>query len=107
MSKFVVQLFGKFSAKRGGQTLTKLDGKKPQELFCYLLLNRRRPHNRETLAGFLWGEVEAAQSKKSLRQALWQVLSSLNCQEEASADCFLLVEPDWISINSQADLWLD
>jgi DNA-binding SARP family transcriptional activator len=68
-----VCLFGKFSVHDDGRELDRLPGGKPIELFCYLLLQRERPHSREVLASLLWGDCTTSQSKKYLRQALWQL----------------------------------
>ncbi len=103
-----IRLFGKFYAAQGDQVLTGLDARKIQELFCYLLLYRDRPHPRETLAGHLWGESSTVQSKKALRQAIWHLQSALDGPEGAPrAVPILLVDPEWISINPAADIELD
>jgi len=102
-----IALFGKFSAQLNGQRLRGLDGTRLQELFCYLLLHRGQPHSRESLASLLWSDVETAQSKKYLRQALWQLASLLNPSGGSRSEHILFVEPDWIDIHSEADLWLD
>ena len=101
MSRLNVVLFGKLSVRCNEQPLTDLSGSKVQELFCYLLLHRDRLHARETLAGLLWGDIPTVQSKKYLRQALWQLQVALN------GGGALLVEPDWVGVNAEADLWLD
>ena len=83
------------------------DARKVQELFCYLLLHRDHSLPRETLASVLWSETTTALSKKSLRQALWQLQSALGSQSEDPNEPILLVQPDWIQLNPSADLWLD
>jgi DNA-binding SARP family transcriptional activator len=100
-------LFGKFCVRRNEQVLDGFDARKVQELFCYLLLQRDRSLPRETLASILWPETTTAQSKKNLRQALWQLQSALHSQNESAIDRILLVEPDWVQLNSEADFWLD
>ncbi len=107
MSTLNISLFGKFCARRDGLILEGLDARKVQELFCYLLLHRDHSLPRETLASVLWPETTTALSKKSLRQALWQLQSALTSQSETSRERILLVEPDWIQLNPEADLWLD
>lgn len=107
MSAFRVRLFGKLKVRRDGRKLTGLDSRKVQELFCYLLLHRDRPQPRETLASLLWGDSSTAQSKKYLRQALWQLQASLNSQSEPIKGRLLLAEPEWVRANPAADLWLD
>jgi DNA-binding SARP family transcriptional activator len=107
MSTLRVFLFGKFRVQSGEQTLAHLSAHRAQELFCYLLLHRDRPHPRETLAGLLWGESSTAQSKKYLRKALWQLQTTLDAHTDSPAARVLLVDSDWVEINPQADLWLD
>jgi DNA-binding SARP family transcriptional activator len=102
-----VYLFGKFCVRRDEQVLDGFDARKVQELFCYLLLHRDHSLPRETLASILWPDTTTVQSKKSLRQALWQLQSALGSHNESVSDRVLLVEPEWIRLNSEADFWLD
>src|SRR6266567_6941814 len=106
MPTLSIQLFGKFCVWRDGQVLDGFDARKVQELFCYLLLHRDHSLPRETLASILWSETTTAQSKKNLRQALWQLQSALGSQNEPANDRLLLVDSDWVQLNSEADLWL-
>src|SRR5437660_4576628 len=107
MSTLSIQLFGKFCVRRNEQVLEGFDARKVQELFCYLLLHRDHSLPRETLAGLLWPDTTTIQSKKNLRQALWQLQSALGSQTEAMNDRVLLVEPEWVQLNLEADIWLD
>jgi DNA-binding SARP family transcriptional activator len=107
MSTLKICLFGKFCVRRNEQVLDGFDARKVQELFCYLLLHRDHSLPRETLASILWPETTTVQSKKNLRQALWQLQSALGSQNEPANDRILLVEPDWVQLNSEANLWLD
>jgi DNA-binding SARP family transcriptional activator len=82
-----------------------LDAQKVQELFSYLLLHAGQPHHREKLAGLLWAEQSAVQSKNYLRRTLWQLQSALKeVSEEAP---FLQVEADWIRLDCSDCLWVD
>src|SRR5579859_120071 len=107
MSTLNISLFGKFCVKRDGRVLEGFDARKVQELFCYLLLHRDHSLSREMLASVLWPETTTALSKKSLRQALWQLQSALGSQGAVLSDRILVVDPEWIQLNAQADLWLD
>jgi len=107
MSRLRVYLFGKFCVRRDEQVLDGFDARKVQELFCYLLLHRDHSLPRETLASILWPDTTTVQSKKSLRQALWQLQSALGSHNESVSARVLLVEPEWIRLNSEADFWLD
>jgi DNA-binding SARP family transcriptional activator len=102
-----VHLLGKFSARRNDCEISGLDASKLQEMFGYLLLNRSRPHSRESLATLLWGESSTSQSKKYLRQALWHIQSALNYKSRANDPPFLDVDTEWIRVNTRANLWLD
>lgn len=105
MSALSIHLFGKFCAR---QQETVLDGfgiYKVQELLSYLLLNRTRAHSREAVAGLLWGDTSTAQSRKYLRKALWQLQSALDSLIPQPP--IVLVETEWIRVNSEASFWLD
>src|SRR6476646_7428024 len=105
MSTLTIRLFGRLSVQRGAQHLSGLDARKVQELLCYLLIHRDRPHAREVLASLLWSDISSAQSKAYLRKALWQLQSSLaDCAHEAR---FLEVDEDWVQFHSRTDVWLD
>jgi DNA-binding SARP family transcriptional activator len=107
MSTLSIQLFGKFCVRRNEQVLDGFDARKVQELFCYLLLHRDHSLPRETLASLLWPDTTTILSKKNLRQALWQLQSALGSQTGSADDRVLLVEPEWIHLNPEADFWLD
>jgi len=107
MSVLKIYLFGKFCVLRDRLELKRLDARKVQELFCYLLLHRDHTLSRETLASLLWPETTTMLSKKNLRQSLWQLQSALGSQHESLSDRLLVVEPEWIRLNPEADFWLD
>ncbi|MFQ5856218.1 MAG: BTAD domain-containing putative transcriptional regulator [Anaerolineae bacterium] len=107
MSTLTVCLFGKLHVQCGEQVLADLGARKVQELFAYLLLHRKQRHSREVLASLLWGDSTTAQSRKYLRNALWRLRSVLDSGIGAGNGDVLLVEPGWVSLNPDADLWLD
>ena len=107
MSVLSVRLFGRPSFQRGELTVSGIESRKVQELFCYLLISRNRPHPREALASLLWSDRTTAVSKKYLRQSLWQLQSAINPLKEPTSRQVLTVDDDWVEINAEADLWLD
>jgi DNA-binding SARP family transcriptional activator len=107
MPTLCVHLFGQFFVRRNQQIVTGLAAHRVQELFSYLVLYRDHPHPRETLAGLLWGDSSTIQSKTYLRKALWQLQAALDSGDKLAQSQVLLVEPDWVQLNSQADLWCD
>ncbi len=107
MPELRIGLFGKLSIHWDGLPVDCLDVAKAQELLCYLLIYRARPHPREALAGLLWGDSSSAQSRKYLRQVLWQLHACLDRRAGASVGPVVLLDADWIQINPEAALWLD
>jgi DNA-binding SARP family transcriptional activator len=98
-----------------GQLIVECDGKvwhgpkeiKARELLCYLLIHSAATHSRERLAYLLWEESSASQSKKYLRQTLWQLGTA--CAEhlgKVSGQLFL-VSPEWVQVNHEIELWAD
>jgi DNA-binding SARP family transcriptional activator len=106
MARIHVFLLGKFNAVRGEQTVDGLEAQKVQELLCYLLIYRNRPHVREKLADLLWQNSSSAQSKQYLRHTLCQLQAALENKHDA-AETLISVESDWIQLNSAVDHWSD
>jgi DNA-binding SARP family transcriptional activator len=101
-----VFLLGKFNAARGEKAVDGLEAQKVQELLCYLLIYRNRPHVREKLADLLWQNSSSAQSKQYLRHTLCQLQAALENKHDA-AETLISVESDWIQLNSAVDHWSD
>ncbi|HJQ24870.1 MAG TPA: bacterial transcriptional activator domain-containing protein [Blastocatellia bacterium] len=107
MAGLRISLLGRLCVRRDELVIEGTHANKIWEFFCYLLLHQDHPHPREVLAAMLWGNSPTAQSKKYLRQALWQLQSCLNSQGSPAGDRLLQIEPDWVLLNSKADFWLD
>jgi len=101
MSHLSIQLLGKLTIQVDGHRINGFDSRKNQELLTYLLVYRDRPHTRESLAEMLWQGSSTSQSKKYLRQALWQIQQLLPIAR------LILTEPDWIRISPEISYWLD
>jgi len=107
MSGCKVRLFGKFTIERDERPLCSMDALKVQELFCYLLLFRNRPHPREQLAETLWGNQTPEKSRKQLRQILWRLQTTFREGESVSQPQELLIDNHWIQFQMPPDFWLD
>lgn len=108
MSVLEIGLFGRFDARIEGKPVAGLEARKAQELLAYLLLQRNRVHARETLAELLWGQRAPAQSRKNLRQVLWQVQSALAVNGSAAPENSpVMVDGEWVSINQRCPMLLD
>lgn len=105
MSTLRVRLFGKFSVQRDSEVVKGPQSSKEQELLCYLLVRRERPHSREMLAALLWGDSSTEKSKKYLRQALWRLQAAP--EDGGLTPQLLQVEHDWVQLNLQTELHLD
>ena len=101
-----IHLFGKFSVELDGEALRGSGSPKVQELLSYLLIHRNRPRPREALASLLWGDTSTDKSRKYLRQALWH-LQTLLKSHIPEADQLLLVEDNWVQLNTGSEIWLD
>jgi len=102
-----IHLFGKFNVERNGEALRGPGSPKVQELLSYLLIHRNRPRPREALATLLWGDTSTDKSKKYLRQALWHLQTALRPYKPAQGDELLLVEDNWVQLNTSSEIWLD
>ena len=103
-----VRLFGTLDIRCGDDEFGGCTSRKSRELFVYLLLHRDRPHAREKLASLLWDDhYSTVQSRKYLRNALWQLRSTLSDRPELAESRLLHVEPDWIQLNSVSTLQMD
>ncbi len=105
MSSLSVSLFGKFSVGSSEPLKPVFEVNKVQELFCYLLLHRDRPHARETLADLLWSD-SPAQSRNYLRKTLWQLQTALELTGFVATHT-LSADANCLQLNSQTDLWID
>jgi DNA-binding SARP family transcriptional activator len=99
------QLFGKLKVQTNSRPVIGLDGRKEQELLCYLLIHPERPHPRETLATLLWGDTSTEKSRKYLRQALWHLHTTLKDVRPGAVEV-LSAEHDWVQLNLEG-CWVD
>jgi DNA-binding SARP family transcriptional activator len=108
MTRLHLYLFGRLKWRYAEQLLPDLESSKARELLCYLALHRDQPQAREVLASRLWGDrCTTAQSRKYLRNSLWQLQTALNRLEDRAVCDLLVADPDWIEMRSGAALWLD
>lgn len=105
MVSLQIQLLGKASIYDRYQAAITIPTK-AQELFFYLLLYSSQPHEREALTALLWADISPDRAKKYLRQALWQLQSTLDDNIESNTSMFLL-EGSWILLNLTPTIWLD
>lgn len=106
MSGYDIHLFRQLSVQYRGQTVAGLDAQKVQELLCYLIIHRHRPHSREQLASLLWQNSSTSQAKQYLRQNLWQLQLAIDSKQLLEHP-LVSIEADWIQFNVEAQVWID
>lgn len=106
MEPIRISMFGTLRVQQGKVDLPGFEARKVQELLCYLLLHRDQVQNRERLASLFWGNQTTANSRKYLRQTLWQLQSALEPRTGANEPA-LLADDECIRINPAAPLWVD
>lgn len=107
MVALTIRLFGRFEIRFEDHPTGALNARRARELLSYLVLHRNHPQHREALAGLLWENVEPAQARKYLRQALWQVQTALHPYVATEGAQPLEVDPEWIQLNGCDQLKVD
>lgn len=98
MGQLKLFLFGPPRLEREGQTI-QISQRKDIGLLVYLAVTRQT-HSRDGLATLFWPQKDQRSARANLRRVLHQLNHSLG-------DDVLLPAPEMVSINPQADLWLD
>jgi len=99
-----VELLGPVCARGAGGVVCGLNGRRTQELLCYLILHASKPIRREVLAERLWSEADEVQPRKQLRQALWLLQHGL---DDAGACDVLDVSGGWLQLERSDAVWTD
>lgn len=72
-----VRLLGGFEVRVDGRTVSGFESQKVRGLLAYLIVSRGTFHGRERLAELFWPDHEPAAARGSLRQALYNLRSTL------------------------------
>lgn len=98
MSQLKLFLFGPPRLERGGKDI-QISRRKVLALLIYLAVTRQ-PHSRDALATLLWPDSDQATGRGHLRRSLYRLHQPLG-------ETVLEATPETISLNPEADLWLD
>lgn len=98
MAIFKLFLFGPPRFEQDSQPLT-MSRRKVAALLIYLAVTRQ-PHSRDALATLFWPGSDQRTARANLRRTLYRL-------NQVVGDDLLAVSPDTISLNPQANLWLD
>ena len=107
MNSIQVHLFGKFRAEVLPDSIFEFESGKAEGLFCYLMLNQVRAHHREALMCLLWNNTDTNHSRRYLRKTLWQLQSAIDPKLVEKGGTVFLIEPEWMQVNPNADIWID
>ena len=97
-ARLELKLLGGFEAHLQGGTALVLPTRKTQALLAYLALPLGQSHPREKLATLLWGDMQNAQARGNLRNALSRIKKSL----PRAARAGLLLDGTSVSLDPSA-----
>jgi oligopeptide transport system substrate-binding protein len=92
---------GPLMIEHSGHSLVKPPTIKSQSLLAYLVLHRKQPTPRESLAGLFWGDRDERKARRSLATALWHIRACFGEEDVLVSDNFS------VQINPQNALWVD
>lgn len=105
MARLAITLLGSFHVARDGHPTGSLGYDKVRALLAYLVVERRQPHARATLATLLWPDVAEGVARKSLRNALATLRQAIG-DTTADPPC-LLITRDTVQCNPAANVQVD
>lgn len=106
MRELKITLLGPFSVLDGARAMPALVLRKAQDVLAMLLIAPERRMQREAAAAALWPDACAEVSKKSMRQALWQIHRAADdgLQDDRR---LVLSDGETLLINTRRRLWVD
>ena len=106
MALLRIQLFGAVRVSHADQPRDARLIHTVQALLAWLMLNRRKTHAREALAGIFWGEEREDRARSCLSTALWRLRQALE-PDGVPHGAYLISEPAAVGFNCKSDHWLD
>ena len=101
-----IQLFGTVQVFHDGRPQDSRLIHAVQSLLAWLLLQRKKTHARETLAGLFWGEQDETRARSCLSTALWRLRQVLE-PKGIPRGTYLIAQSDAVGFNCASDYWLD
>lgn len=105
MSRLEVRLLGGFEVWHGDQPVDGFESQKVRALLAYLVLHRDVAHSRDRLAGLLWPEKDDDTARRNLRQAVYNLRTTLPHGDTSSSP--ILSSHQSVQFNYETDYWLD
>jgi len=104
LTKIRVRLLGGFEVWAGDRQVNGFESQKVRALLAYLVCQRHRAFSRDHLVGLLWPERGPEAARHALRQAIYNLRSSL---PEAGAAGLVVSRNLEVGLGPEADCWLD
>jgi DNA-binding SARP family transcriptional activator len=98
MEELQLSLLGKLQVSRAGKPVTGFVSSKAQALLCFLAVTGR-PHDRQTLATLLWGDMPEVEARTNLRTVLANLRKLL--------EPFLEISRETVRFKRGSSYWLD
>lgn len=105
MGRLEIRLLGGFEVWHDGQLINGFESQKVRALLAYLVLNHDTAHTRDHLAGLLWSEKDDETARRNLRQAVYNLRTSLPHADTPSPP--ILTTHQSVQFNPETDYWLD
>ncbi len=106
MAHLKLSLLGSVQITLDGLTLTDFESDKARALLVYLALAAGRPLRREALAALFWPEQDDKSALQNLRKTLSRLRQTIG-DGDGNLAPFLLVTPQAVEFNAQADAEID
>jgi DNA-binding SARP family transcriptional activator len=81
--------------------------KSVRSLLGYILINRKRFHSREALAGLLWGDMDEIHARNCLSTAIWRLRRILEPDSVPRGTYLLTSSCGDVGFNADSNYWLD
>jgi DNA-binding SARP family transcriptional activator len=102
-----VRLFGGLVVERADWSAPARLSPAAEGLFAHLLIERRRSHARDELAGLFWGDMPDDRARNCLNTALWRIRRVLE-PDPGSRGMYVETTPSGdVRFNTTSDYWLD
>jgi DNA-binding SARP family transcriptional activator len=102
-----VRLFGGLAIERDDWSAPAPLSPAAEALFAHLILERRRSHARDALAGLFWGDMPDDRARNCLNTALWRIRRVLE-PDPGTRGTYVETTPSGdVRFNTASDFWLD
>jgi|GEM_PF-674247 len=103
VSQLKFRFLGGFEVWRGDEKIEGFESQKARALLAYLICNRSRSFSRSHVAGLLWPEKEESSARHGLRQALYNLRTTL----QATGEDLIQTKQQTLQFDPSPQHWID